>query len=157
MIVVGVCLSKRIRFRHTRSLNIQHICQQAYCRSNNNAGILRGGTVLCSHTFLPPYDRLTHYRSFYYLHHKIDVNHLMGSRCQSNKSADKSSEKLQETQVQKLKRFVKEYGATVIVFHISISLLSLGASYVLVARFVSYTFLVLGFYLMLIQMLTSDI
>lgn len=37
---------------------------------------------------------------------------------------------------EKLKKAVKEYGSTVIVFHISISLLSLGACYVLVSRYV---------------------
>uniref|UniRef100_A0A1B6DNT2 DUF1279 domain-containing protein n=2 Tax=Clastoptera arizonana TaxID=38151 RepID=A0A1B6DNT2_9HEMI len=34
----------------------------------------------------------------------------------------------------KLKRAVKEYGATVIIFHVSISLLSLGISYLAVTR-----------------------
>lgn len=38
---------------------------------------------------------------------------------------------------EKLKKAVKDYGATVIVFHVTISLLSLGGCYVLVSRYVS--------------------
>lgn len=40
------------------------------------------------------------------------------------------------TTKEKLKKAVKEYGATVIVFHVSISLLSLGGCYLLVSRYV---------------------
>lgn len=38
------------------------------------------------------------------------------------------------TQRQKLKRAVKDYGATVVVFHVAISLVSLGFFYILVSR-----------------------
>lgn len=37
---------------------------------------------------------------------------------------------------EKLKRAVKDYGSTVIVFHVGISLVSLGCFYALVSRFV---------------------
>lgn len=40
----------------------------------------------------------------------------------------------QLTQRQKLKRAVKEYGSTVVVFHVTISLMSLGFFYLLVSR-----------------------
>lgn len=36
---------------------------------------------------------------------------------------------------EKLKKAVKDYGATVIVFHVSISIMSLGICYVLVSRY----------------------
>lgn len=39
---------------------------------------------------------------------------------------------------EKLKNAVKDYGATVIVFHVSISLMSLGICYVLVSRYIFY-------------------
>lgn len=45
-----------------------------------------------------------------------------------------------ETSASKLKKAVKEYGSTVIVFHIGISLMSLGAFYALVSRWVQSTF-----------------
>lgn len=37
---------------------------------------------------------------------------------------------------EKLKKAVKDYGSTVIIFHVSISLLSLGGCYLLVSRYV---------------------
>ncbi len=48
------------------------------------------------------------------------------------------------TQRQKLKRAAKEYGATVMVFHISVALTSLGCWYLLVSRFV-FAFRLLSF------------
>lgn len=36
----------------------------------------------------------------------------------------------------KLKQAVKDYGATVIIFHVSISLMSLGISYLIISRYV---------------------
>lgn len=41
------------------------------------------------------------------------------------------------TRKEKLKLAVKEYGSTVIIFHVTISLVSLGACYTLVSRYVS--------------------
>lgn len=52
----------------------------------------------------------------------------------SGESDAKAPEK--ETAQSKLKKAVKEYGSTVIVFHIGISLVSLGMFYVLVSRWV---------------------
>ncbi len=46
----------------------------------------------------------------------------------------KSSPQVQLTQRQKLQRTVKDYGATVVVFHIGISLMSLGGFYLAVSR-----------------------
>lgn len=37
---------------------------------------------------------------------------------------------------EKMKKAVKEYGSTVIVFHVTISLFSLGACYLLISRYV---------------------
>lgn len=53
-------------------------------------------------------------------------------RYQSNKVNDEAPLSKKE----KLKKAVKEYGSTVIVFHVGISLVSLGACYLLVSRFV---------------------
>lgn len=41
------------------------------------------------------------------------------------------------TRKEKLKRAVKEYGSTVLIFHVGISLISLGSFYLLVSRYVS--------------------
>lgn len=41
---------------------------------------------------------------------------------------------------EKLKKAIKEYGSTVIVFHVTISMLSLGSCYLLMSRYVSYPF-----------------
>lgn len=46
-----------------------------------------------------------------------------------------SDAKIPETTKSKLKRAVKDYGATVIVFHVLISITSLGICYTAVARF----------------------
>lgn len=46
-----------------------------------------------------------------------------------------SDTKVTETTKSKLKRAVKDYGATVIVFHVLISITSLGICYTAVARF----------------------
>ena len=46
-----------------------------------------------------------------------------------------STQVTQVTQTQKLKRAVKEYGATVIVFHVGLSLASLGGFYLAVSRY----------------------
>lgn len=47
------------------------------------------------------------------------------------------------TNAEKLKKAVKEYGSTVIVFHIGISLISLGVIYLLVSRLVYNLFLMI--------------
>ncbi|KAK6983672.1 hypothetical protein BgiMline_019118 [Biomphalaria glabrata] len=54
-------------------------------------------------------------------------------KSQGETSTGKEPETDQLTQGQKLKRAVKEYGSTVIVFHVSISLMSLGFFYLLVS------------------------
>ena len=51
-------------------------------------------------------------------------------------SSDTQMPEVQLNQRQKLKRAVKEYGATVVVFHVCISLASLGGFYLAVSRFV---------------------
>lgn len=55
-----------------------------------------------------------------------------------NKETDKNVEKIMVTdkdlsRKEKLKKAVKEYGSTVIVFHVGISLISLGTCYLLVS------------------------
>lgn len=52
----------------------------------------------------------------------------------------------------KLKKAVKEYGSTVIVFHVAISLISLGGCYVLVSR---YVILMLNLFLLQLLLLWS--
>ena len=49
-------------------------------------------------------------------------------------AASEATTQAQLTQRQKLQRAVKEYGSTVIVFHVTISLASLGFFYLLVSR-----------------------
>lgn len=56
----------------------------------------------------------------------------------SDKPGTGAEGEVQLTQRQKLKRAVKEYGSTVIVFHVTISLMSLGFFYLLVSRLVFF-------------------
>lgn len=51
----------------------------------------------------------------------------------TSKGTDNEPKNIKLTSAQKLKKAVTEYGATVIVFHIGISLISLGTSYLLVS------------------------
>lgn len=66
---------------------------------------------------------------------------LLNEQVQQNsqKSTGESKEVAKETAGMKLKKAVKEYGSTVVVFHVGISLMSLGMFYALVSRFVSLT------------------
>ncbi|KRT82588.1 hypothetical protein AMK59_3745 [Oryctes borbonicus] len=59
-------------------------------------------------------------------------------RCYSDKGTEKPSAKTLSNS-EKLKKAVKEYGSTVIVFHVGISLLSLGFFYALVSSGVDLT------------------
>lgn len=75
-------------------------------------------------------------------HHFLIINKRfislssINSNEQTTKTSGESPEKVpeQETAKSKLKKAVKEYGSTVIVFHIGISLMSLGMFYGLVSR-----------------------
>lgn len=64
--------------------------------------------------------------------HKSAVSNIQQSHTSDSKTID--TPELQLTPRQKLQRAVKEYGATVIVFHVTISLASLGICYLLVSR-----------------------
>lgn len=67
----------------------------------------------------------------------IDVKYLGGTtsvRYYSTKSDSTRSDSSNESTKDKLKRAVRDYGATVIVFHVSISITSLGICYAAVAR-----------------------
>lgn len=64
--------------------------------------------------------------------HKSAVSNIQQSHTCDSKTID--TPELQLTPRQKLQRAVKEYGATVIVFHVTISLASLGICYLLVSR-----------------------
>jgi len=61
-----------------------------------------------------------------------------GANCSGSSSSgcnpNKPDKEMPLTQRQKLKRAVKDYGATVVVFHVGISLMSLGGFYVAVSR-----------------------
>ena len=59
----------------------------------------------------------------------------------------------QLSQREKLKRAVKEYGSTVIVFHVTISLISLGGFYLAVSRCVALFFFWCVFFIFLDAML----
>ncbi|XP_060526048.1 protein FAM210B, mitochondrial-like [Cylas formicarius] len=50
-----------------------------------------------------------------------------------SQSGVKQTEELRETRAQKLKKAVAEYGTTVIIFHVTISLVSLGTCYLIVS------------------------
>ena len=64
--------------------------------------------------------------------HKSAVSNIQESQTSDSKTIDTPDPQL--TPRQKLQRAVKEYGATVIVFHVTISLASLGICYLLVSR-----------------------
>jgi len=61
-----------------------------------------------------------------------DSQHNTTSGCSANSVS--AAAKSKPTQAQRLKRAVKEYGATVIVFHTCLSLFTLGMSYAAVSR-----------------------
>lgn len=61
---------------------------------------------------------------------------IMSQRLKSTNSGDGPSGEAKLTRAQQLKKAVAEYGTTVIVFHIGISLISLGACYLLISRYV---------------------
>lgn len=65
-------------------------------------------------------------------HSKGDSSSEVSPSNSDSSTQDTNSVKL--SQAQRLKRAVKEYGATVVVFHVSISLMSLGACYLAVSR-----------------------
>lgn len=69
----------------------------------------------------------TNYRNFSLFHKKLNNN-------KTNENVSNSEINKNSSNKEKLKRAVKEYGSTVIVFHITISLASLGACYALVSR-----------------------
>lgn len=64
--------------------------------------------------------------------HKSAVSNTQQSHTSDSKTID--TPELHLTPKQRLQRAVKEYGATVIVFHVTISLASLGICYLLVSR-----------------------
>lgn len=67
----------------------------------------------------------------------IDIKYLGSTtsvRYYSTKSDSTQSDRTNESTKDKLKRAVRDYGATVIVFHVSISITSLGICYAAVAR-----------------------
>lgn len=72
-------------------------------------------------------------RMFHSITQRTKINSFMG-RCESNKSSNPDEKPL--SRVDRLKQTIKEYGSTVIVFHVGISLVSLGTCYVVVSRFV---------------------
>lgn len=71
---------------------------------------------------------------------RIQPNQHEGFKAMSNQRSISSGEHQQTPEVQKfsrkdkLKRAVKEYGATVIIFHVTLSLMSLGLSYLIISR-----------------------
>lgn len=112
---------------HTQTLSLY--CQQI--RSFGN---------LCLHTnancHLPHLYHLTHSPKEFSSSQNT-VNYLKLQSNSSNYSTSSSgdpSEPKNMSSRQKLQRAVKEYGVTVIVFHVTISLSSLGLCYLLVSR-----------------------
>lgn len=63
---------------------------------------------------------------------------ILLSRLKSTNSGDgaSSGDQASLTRTQRLKKTVTEYGSTVIVFHVGISLISLGTCYLLISRYV---------------------
>lgn len=51
-------------------------------------------------------------------------------------SSEEGSDSKTLTTKEKLKKAFKEYGSTVIVFHVAISVISLGSCYLLISRYV---------------------
>lgn len=60
----------------------------------------------------------------------------VGTRHMSNDISTNTEEKPQLSTKEKFKKAVKEYGSTVIVFHVAISMVSLGSCYLLMSRYV---------------------
>lgn len=71
---------------------------------------------------------LTGLMPFYFLSIVVTI----GTRHMSTEEKTASTMSTKE----KMKKAVKEYGSTVVVFHVTISLFSLGACYLLVSRYV---------------------
>lgn len=71
-------------------------------------------------------------------------------------STEESDHKKLSTK-EKLKKAVKEYGSTVIIFHVTISMISLGSCYLLISRYVlTLTFLLTLFFKGLPRQLTNN-
>lgn len=102
-----------------------------------------GGQREQQHKFISNYMQDSHYinfskkesiRSIHTLTNRLHSELILLSRSEST-STNNNEPKLSRKDI--LKRAVKDYGSTVIVFHVGISLISLGACYVLVTRFVN--------------------
>lgn len=102
---------------------------------NERKGIALGMNSVCNRSLLNP-------KCLFDDHFLIINKRFISLSCKSFNEALKTSGESdaktpeKETNRSKLKKAVKEYGSTVIVFHVSISLISLGMFYVLVSRWV---------------------
>lgn len=99
-------------------------------------GILFNKNSLLSAAFLPNNTIVRTFSLISQVRQK-DSDKLVDSVVVDNKGNEKISRK------DMLKKAVKEYGSTVIIFHVGISLMSLGACYVMVSRFVYIFFIFL--------------
>jgi hypothetical protein len=82
---------------------------------------------------------LYHHLSFLTINKRF-ISLSCSNRAQETGQGESKSTTTVESNKDKLKRAVKEYGSTVIVFHIGISLISLGVCYTLVSRLVKFFF-----------------
>lgn len=95
-------------------------------------GILSNKNSLLSAAFLP---NNTIIRTFSL---KSRVRQKDSDKLVDSSVDNKGNEKISRKDM--LKKAVKEYGSTVIIFHVGISLMSLGACYVMVSRFVHFVY-----------------
>ncbi|GJQ66883.1 hypothetical protein Trydic_g7906 [Trypoxylus dichotomus] len=119
---IAYCTSKQICTRHLQE-NLVNSCIRFVCIGSN------GYHSLC------PIPKKESTISSVKSRRLVEYNHLSSSiatyRYYSDKGTEKDSQTLSNSE--KLKKAVKEYGSTVVVFHVGISILSLGFFYVLVS------------------------
>ncbi|XP_063973021.1 uncharacterized protein LOC135160420 [Diachasmimorpha longicaudata] len=136
-----------ISLNGTMQTNVPHPCKSTARGTHMN---MPGGQWVQSGKYIAEYMQKNHYdfikKNFRSI--KPGDNGFIIKVCYSTSAAESSkisendTHKNKLTNADKLKRAVKDYGSTVIVFHVGISLLSLGAFYALVSSGLDLTSLV---------------
>lgn len=113
--------------------------------SSTNAAASGGGAAAAAVVLFQSHDALTNAcREFLHVRHRMystkspsfpDEKQQPDVDTTGKSTPDAPTETAELTRGEKLKKAVKEYGSTVFVFHIGISLISLGSFYLLVSRY----------------------
>lgn len=81
------------------------------------------------------FSKLSKPRKFCLLQNQHEVLKVMSNQNNSSSGEHQPTAEVQKlSSKDKLKRAIKDYGATVVIFHISLSLMSLGLSYLIISR-----------------------